>query len=254
MSTAGIFRMEPLSSTSIAVATTDGTLQTVSISDDDTRGLSTVSSVNLSDSILTNVATCRDASRTVCCDSAGRVYVLDPERVVFDSWLAHKLPFGDSAAECWTVAWISDYLIGSGGDDFQLKLWDLRADRHVPAGSSKHDAGVTEILPWDEQCFVTGSYDEKIRLFDVRQLATPLSCLEMGGGVWRMCRRDCIVGAACMQAGYGFVKCENGRLELKYFETAATENPLWYGMDVVGDLFVSCSFYDKLLRIDRVLV
>lgn len=40
--------------------------------------------------------------------------------------------------------------------------------------------------PKNPSVFVSGSYDERLRVWDNRQLSRPLSELPLGGGMWRI--------------------------------------------------------------------
>merc|ERR1712107_151308 len=84
----------------------------------------------------------------------------------------------------------------SGGDDCRCKIWDLRQldmtaypkPTHV-VGEEEFDAGVTSVAfhPFLDHVFATGSYDESLRIWDIRFLQQPIhktqSC---GGGIWRL--------------------------------------------------------------------
>ena len=74
-----------------------------------------------------------------------------------------------------------------------LKRWDLRCDpAATPAATAtnrrSHRAGVCCVSPSpsDTTLVASGSYDEMMRLWDVRTLREPLHELACGGGVWRL--------------------------------------------------------------------
>jgi len=85
--------------------------------------------------------------------------------------------------------------IFTGADDAAFKGWDLRAglDRSPPAfvNSRTHGAGVTCVAPspHDPHVVATGSYDDKVRLWDCRFIRRPTeTCdgVDCGGGTWRL--------------------------------------------------------------------
>ena len=85
--------------------------------------------------------------------------------------------------------------IFTGADDAAFKGWDLRAglDRSPPAfvNSRTHGAGVTCVAPspHDPHVVATGSYDDKVRLWDCRGIRRPTeTCdgVDCGGGTWRL--------------------------------------------------------------------
>ncbi|KAF2734098.1 WD40 repeat-like protein [Polyplosphaeria fusca] len=176
----------------------------------------------------------------------------------------------------WTAAWdLAGVSILSGGDDCTLRYHgqsDLSwCDRRI------HSMGVTAILPLQDgnkdNLFITGSYDEHIRLIQAPQSGrrTELAELILGGGVWRLQKlptdtRDAqalgedgvaLILASCMHGGVRVVKLarntdEEWRFEvLANFEAHASMN---YATDcqprdqsTVVRSFISTSFYDKLI-------
>ena len=156
--------------------------------------------------------------------------------------------------------------------------------------AKEHDAGVTAILPlhYEAQClaFVTGSYDEHIRICTMKAApARPRIEAEkcLGGGVWRLkmmfssliARRDpndppLIVRrilASCMHAGVKVVDIvglpeESGTIawSMKVVAEFEEHESMNYGSDVQsaevemngrGPLVASTSFYDKKLFVWR---
>ncbi|CAM9312619.1 unnamed protein product [Hapterophycus canaliculatus] len=94
-----------------------------------------------------------------------------------------------------------------------MKGWDLRAGGGAcgasPAFVCKgHGAGVTagQWHPTLQHTFVSGSYDEAVRIWDARSLRVPVSTTATGGGLWRLKwhpdpERGNLLLAACMHAG-----------------------------------------------------
>ena len=154
-----------------------------------------------------------------------------------------------------------------------------------------HTAGVTSIQPspFYPHLLATGSYDEKLRLWDVRAIGNgPLSvskcvCVNefaVGGGVWRIKwhpeeRERGTVALACMHGGALVVHVcvnesdanenegEGEKREVVEVETLyahIAHESMTYGIDwgcVCGggegegkkDFLASCSFYDHALHL-----
>jgi WD40 repeat protein len=109
-----------------------------------------------------------------------------------DCWSAHSM--FTSPSEVWSAAFVGHhhdpYTISTGGDEGTLKLWDVRSTSRPTSVLKDHfGAGVTCISPHPRlpDLFAAGSYDESVNLYDVRNVATPLSRSEgLGGGIWRL--------------------------------------------------------------------
>lgn len=214
--------------------------------------------------------------------TAGMVHVcsVQPSQIrCVRAWQAHEL-------EGWAVAFsVSDeQTLYSGADDATLKVWDLRCDPEDGASATasnrrSHGAGVCCISPSSLRPHVlaTGSYDGLARLWDARQLRSPLSELDCGGGVWRLRwhpERDGLLLAACMHVGFRVLRtggsgvaCDSDAASADELRTAAEYTAhglgvegqavgLAYGADwchsaPVGRSDASaatCSFYDRLLH------
>lgn len=180
-------------------------------------------------------------------------------------WKGHSLFGCDS--EVWTCCFASNdksectERILSGGDDCQLKLWDLRlidndsTNNTAVSTNRDFDAGVTAVAyhPSKEHMFAVGSYDEQVRLFDIRKMAEPVKTIEVGGGVWRIKWQPSTetMLVAAMHGGCRIVDAMNGdddngddcmtiRKEFVEHESMA------YGADwVTKNVAASCSFYDR---------
>lgn len=71
----------------------------------------------------------------------------------------------------------------SGGDDCAFRLWDLRDSSSTPIATSRqHTAGVTSAVwhPVDANQFCTGSYDERVLLWDQRAMTKPVLDVHTG--------------------------------------------------------------------------
>ncbi|PBL01145.1 WD-40 repeat-containing protein [Armillaria gallica] len=182
------------------------------------------------------------------------------------SWHAHGY-------EPWIAAWNywDTNMVFSGGDDLQMKGWDVREDLTKPIFVNKRfDAGITSIQshPYVEKLIAVGSYDNLVRLFDTRKPSVPISQIDVGGGAWRVKwhpsstrKNDLLV--ACMHDGFKIVsfdhllsddslRANTGNRIVKRFDE---HESLAYGVDwsyatPEGDhtVIASCSFYDHLLH------
>mmetsp|Transcript_13144 Transcript_13144/g.21087 ORF Transcript_13144/g.21087 Transcript_13144/m.21087 type:complete len:161 (+) Transcript_13144:99-581(+) len=149
----------------------------------------------------------------------------------------------------------------------KFNIWDIRGgggSGGPVVANGNHEAGVTVIAPHPsyEHVLATGSYDEKVRVYDKRNFYRPLSTFETGGGVWRL-RWNKSSGfedrllTACMRADFQILNFSKEKSDFKllcrYEEHGAPDvTKLAYGCDwgykdpcLVG----SCSFYDKQLHL-----
>lgn len=111
-----------------------------------------------------------------------------------------------------------DYnMLYSGGDDGQLKIWDLRSLDNVASVCHPSRLGITSI-DQSSLLLASGGYDQHIYLWDKRKMSSYLKCITnipMGGGVWRLkwslsddtCHynNDLLLNA-CMQGGFSIIK------------------------------------------------
>ena len=153
-------------------------------------------------------------------------------------------------------AWISSFnyydknIVYSGGDDTKMKGWDLRLNKPIWINKS-HYAGVCSIQsnPLVEHEFVSGSYDEHVRLWDCRKMKNPKKEYKINGGVWRVkyhsLNKDLLL-TACMHDGFKIVNLKDGEI-ISTFNTKVKDS-LAYGVDWNLNNFNyigACSFYDK---------
>lgn len=157
-------------------------------------------------------------------------------------------------------AWIShfvatnDKLLLSGADDCLMRGWDIRMEADRPLWTNKkHDAGITciETNARNANTLIVGSYDETVRLYDLRKPTQEcLARVDVGGGVWRIRSRaqDGKLGIAAMRGHYHVLDMTEHELTsfCHYTEIHASE-ALAYGLDWVPgqDLLIAGSFYDR---------
>jgi diphthamide biosynthesis protein 7 len=181
------------------------------------------------------------------------------------SWQGHEL-------EAWTCSFDNwnPNLAYSGGDDCFFKGWDLRCDGDAEGPNQlwldrkSHSAGVCCIVssPFQPHVVVTGSYDEKARLWDSRQgESRPLAVAEVGtgGGVWRLKWHPTdpnLLLAACMHGGFTILRANATEGSLEVVERYPHQQTLAYGSgwcsEVGSDgtsVAATASFYDRLLHI-----
>ena len=199
--------------------------------------------------------------------------------------------------EAWAVAFAhprsslgsNGGFIFTGADDAAFKGWDLRAGLHrsPPAfvNSSTHGAGVTCVAPspHDPHVVATGSYDDRVRLWDCRCVRRPLEACDAadcGGGTWRLRWHPERRAIACAAMGGGVAIVDWSGRESRSIDEIdeangglESESDVWepgslsvafrygghgsiaYGADWGWkrggreDVVVSCSFYDKGLHV-----
>lgn len=172
-----------------------------------------------------------------------------------DSWHAHDHEAWICAFNYWNPS-----IIFSGGDDARFKTWDSRIGfTSAITTSRRHTMGVCSIQsnPHREHILATGSYDETVLLWDLRQPRSPISETRVGGGVWRLKwhpTRGNHLAAASMHNGFHVLKVdESGEVQVtKHF---TEHQSLAYGVDwqhaakESQGLLASCSFYDHTLHL-----
>lgn len=180
-----------------------------------------------------------------------------------EEWKAHDF-------ELWTTCFDihQPNLVYTGSDDCKFSCWDLReSPPHMAFQSSKvHKMGVCciEKSPHDQNILLTGSYDEFLRIWDIRSISKPVNktSVNLGGGVWRVKHHLFIPGlvlAACMHNGFAIVTIKGDKAEV--LETYKKHDSLAYGADWQNGeannrggtkpVVATCSFYDKLVRVWR---
>lgn len=187
--------------------------------------------------------------------------------------------------ECWTGEFGSlqplQNVVFTGGDDATIMAHDLRSRECVWSNNRIHGAGVVAIKcstnnfrQAHSTSIVTGSYDDCIRLLELRMLGeqslypgrnTPVAkCWSenLNGGVWRFSERPKeINGAAgvdellvcCMYNGAKIIRMSDQEeqqdfsfTEMSYLKEG--HDSMCYGGDWCEKFAVTCSFYDNSLQ------
>lgn len=195
-------------------------------------------------------------------DSMGMITVLS----VGNGSLEQQKSFAAHNFEAWIAAfnyWDTN-LVYSGGDDCKFRGFDIRSDSAIPTFTSKvHDAGVTSLQTnmFRENQLVSGSYDEKVRVWDCRSMRQPLKCASVGGGVWRL-KWDPwdtqLLLVAAMYNGYHILDANHSDInEIPVVMSFMEHKSILYGVDWSyckkenQVTIASASFYDHLLCISQ---
>ncbi|XP_045476602.1 diphthine methyltransferase [Harmonia axyridis] len=201
----------------------------------------------------------------VCSDSKGSVHIL--------RWVENHLTLKTSVVkfhefETWIAGfyyWDSNVYF-SGGDDCIFYKYDQRVGTEAIAKNRSHEAGVTSLHSniSKEYTIASGSYDENVRIWDLRNFKCPRAEIKIPGPVWRV-KWDPFTQNHLLVAGMlggAHVISENSSTIIDSFYEH--EN-LVYGVDWCfmneksvekypneGNVMVaSCSFYDNLLCVAK---
>ncbi|XP_024938624.1 diphthine methyltransferase isoform X3 [Cephus cinctus] len=157
-----------------------------------------------------------------------------------------------------------------GGDDSTFLRFDLRMSPKPVSINRSHHTGVTSLHCNSSKEFslASGSYDETLRLWDTRNIARPLSELNLGGGIWRLkwdpFFKDYLL-AACMYDGFKIINCQQSSNPVIIAQYMEHKN-ISYGCDWSFStseefspdssknlaLIATCSFYDHILHLSTV--
>lgn len=204
-----------------------------------------------------------DGRQLVASDSKGDITLLrltENQLEIVSSWNAHSF----EAWICCFDKWNSN-VVYTGGDDTFLNVYDIRADDTTKRLTNKsHMAGVTTLLSFanKEHMLATGSYDENLRIFDVRSFKNPVSEINLQGGIWRIKPdpfNDNFLLCACMYHNFSIVKLDSEYKEptlvAEYFE----HKSICYGSDWCHQksaddslVMTTCSFYDQKMCLSHV--
>ncbi|KAL4719674.1 hypothetical protein ACJJTC_002995 [Scirpophaga incertulas] len=198
--------------------------------------------------------------KLVVSDSGGNVSVLVVGRDRIEkvsTWKSHDF-------EAWIAAynyWNTD-IFYSGGDDCVFKSYDTRIPDVAVTINTSHEAGVTALRCHTdvEHQLLSGSYDEKVRLWDTRSMRRCVTEAEVGGGVWRLKWHPRAPGAAlaaCMYGGVRVLAAGRAGAAVAVACTYLEHESIAYGADWRHDRtphVATCSFYDCSMNISCVLV
>lgn len=134
----------------------------------------------------------QDASYTVC------VHIMLALSKHMRLHARHALPLLQSVEHCDnSLQHLQGHVLYSGSDDCSFKGWDIRLPNSTVSASSSdqpapqqsaifsnrksHSAGVTCISshPRQDHVLVTGSYDEHVRLWDLRMIQRPVETCQV---------------------------------------------------------------------------
>lgn len=201
-----------------------------------TDDLSLAYSTNYSDQVYLSLD--YTPEHIYCSTNMGNVNIYDHSLNCVEKLAVHEL-------ETWTVCADGQNVIYTGADDCLMKGWDVRSKERLFV-NKQHSAGVCSIISLDDTRLASGSYDKELRIWDKRNIRTPLSSLRVESGVWRLKRMaDDRILAACMHDGFYVFDCsEMTKVEVIQHEVIPG---LAYGctFNPTGTTAYTCCFYHK---------
>lgn len=251
------------SSTMVAVAFADGSVQFMDALSNDGKTLSTPSNDG---AMALTVDTVQHKGSLMCAssysDGCVNVFQVAPDRIErIQNWQAHSL-------EAWVSVWSRSRdsigsIVYSGGDDALFQAWDIRDASQEPSrvflDKKTHQAGVCWITEVESHphMILTGSYDQNIRVWDWRSTARPVctSQCDTGGGVWRIKphpKDSTLLLTACMYNGFLVYRIDEKDNEVNIVECEhyPYQQTLAYGASwSQHGVVATCSFYDNLLHV-----
>lgn len=219
--------------------------------------------LSLTENMLLNLDITRTNEKFVASDNKGYLYhgVIENSSDIrlIDSWPVdmNQSPYCSNEVWCCSYSLYNNNILYSGSENCTWKVWDIRGDLKKPSLFNKfHKAGVVSVVPYplDENCLFTGSYDDTVCVWDVRNIKIPTWDLNLGGGVWKVKfnpDQPSKILCACMYNGWAILKYDsNGGLSCEL--NKCIEEKLLYGVDWCPDnssYFVCCTFYDNTVRL-----
>jgi len=214
----------------LAAAVADGTVSLLGLNTgavheaSGKRPLNSLGCCQVLDGILTHVAWgAGSASGLAAVGQAGFAYHLTISEGSGEPVKVSERANHDMEAWCVEVSAFDSNLLLSGADDGRLVGWDIRSPPEDPpavVNRKAHEAGVTALAcdPLRPGRLATGSYDEKVRVFDLRALsASPVHETErLGDGAyhlaWHPYEQDTLAVAA-MRSGLPILYFEGQQAE-----------------------------------------
>ncbi|KAL0235395.1 hypothetical protein GEMRC1_001977 [Eukaryota sp. GEM-RC1] len=244
----GVFSLKNLSHiNTIITANTDGTINFVEYSEDDTS-LSLTNTISVEDSMITSIAS-SDLSGSIlaCTCSSGNVYVLNhSDSSSFSHLISHEF-------DAWCSLFFDSNTLLTGGDDAVVRVSDLRSSSQIKL-SRLHSAGVVSLSRHpSSNLILSGGYDDQLIMWDIRFPSRKVASCDMPGGVWDVVPvSGDVYGVPCMYGGCSLV--EIGGKGIRQLESYNRHKSIVYGFDSTLTLenkrvAATCSFYDKEIRL-----
>lgn len=156
----------------------------------------------------------------------------------------------------WAIHSIDENVFLTGADDNKIFLIDKRTNQ-IQTKFEFHNGGITHLNKYfnEENTIISGSYDENISLFDVRDSSKYMKKQKVDVSIWdikQVEKEDKYLYVSCIYDGlngYHIIEENLTFLESKF--KFNEHNSIVYGIDYVRIkdkfLFTSCSLYDNLI-------
>ncbi len=232
-----------ISDSVIGIACSDGIARWIDIAENEVVsevGMVANPSSASTENIIMTIDTVGDV--TSCITAKGKLGIIRDRQSLVSEWEAHS-----PVIESWCCGLSpTASVVVTGSDDCSLKYWDVKTGELIHCDKRNHRMGTTCIEFLNEHTLLSGSYDERIRKFDMRYLSVPLEEVRTIGGVWRLKPHDGLLFVAACYGG-----CQI--LDLNTLSPVLNEykghDSMAYGIDYFGNgRVVSCSFYDKSIQ------